>query len=165
MLAANPCPCGRAVGNGKDCSCTPMARRRYLRRLSGPLLDRVDLQIAVRPVSRAAIRRVGLGESSEQVAARVAAARAAQRARLATTPWRSNAQVPGPELTTGVMALPGSVTQDLDRAMERGSLTVRGFHRVLRVAWTVGDLAGLSAPGRDEVCLAVELRHHAPVAA
>lgn len=165
VLAANPCPCGRAVGNGKDCSCTPMARRRYLRRLSGPLLDRVDLQIAVRPVSRAAIRRVGLGESSQQVAARVAAARAAQRARLAATPWRCNAQVPGPELTTGVMALPAGVTQDLDRAVERGSLTVRGFHRVLRVAWTVADLVGLSAPGRDEVSLAVELRHHAPVAA
>lgn len=165
VLAANPCPCGLAVGNGKDCTCTPMARRRYLRRLSGPLLDRVDLQIAVRPVSRAAIRRVGLGESTEQVATRVSAARAAQRSRLQGTPWRCNAEVPGPELTTGVMALPSTVTQDLDRAVERGSLTVRGFHRVVRLAWTVADLSGRVAPSREEVSLAVELRHHGPVAA
>ena len=165
VMAANPCPCGRGAADGRGCTCTPMARRRYLRRLSGPLLDRVDLQIGVRPVSRAAIRRVGSGESTDVVAARVAAARAAQRERLTATPWRCNAEVPGSDLTHGVMSLHGSVTQDLDRAVERGTLTVRGFHRVLRVAWTLADLAGRGAPGRDEVALAVELRHHSPAAA
>jgi len=77
VMAANPCPCGRASGHGRDCTCTPMAQRNYLRRLSGPLLDRVDLQIAVRPATRSAIRRVGQGESTAIVAARVAEARAA----------------------------------------------------------------------------------------
>ena len=165
VLAANPCPCGRASGHGRDCTCTPMAQRRYLRRLSGPLLDRVDLQITVRPVTRSAIRRVGSGESSAVVAARVAAARGAQRERLAAVGWRCNAEVPGAELTTGALRLAGSTTQDLDRAMERGTLTVRGYHRVLRVAWTLADLSGRPAPGRDEVALAVELRHSGPVAA
>jgi magnesium chelatase family protein len=165
VMAANPCPCGRAAGNGRDCTCSPLARRRYLRRLSGPLLDRVDLRITVRPVSRAAIRRVGLGESSEVVANRVAEARAAQHRRLVGTPWRCNAEVPGPALTTGLMGLPGAVTQDLDRAVERGTLTVRGFHRLVRVAWTIADLSGRPAPERDDVALAVELRQQGPVAA
>jgi magnesium chelatase family protein len=165
VMAANPCPCGRASGHGRDCTCTPMARRRYLRRLSGPLLDRVDLQIGVRPVSRAAIRRVGLGESSAVVAERVAQARLAQRERLAGTPWRCNADVPGRDLTQGVMRLERAMTSDLDGAVERGTLTVRGFHRVLRVAWTLSDLAGRTAPGRDDVAQAVELRHQGAAAA
>jgi magnesium chelatase family protein len=165
VLAANPCPCGRASGAGRDCTCTPMAQRRYLRRLSGPLLDRVDLQITVRPVTRAAIRRAGLAEPTATVAARVAAARAAALERLTGTRWRCNAEVPGPELATGVMALAPAVTADLEKAMDRGTLTVRGLHRVLRVAWTLGDLAGLAAPTRAEVGLAVELRQQSRVAA
>jgi magnesium chelatase family protein len=142
-----------------------MARRRYLRRLSGPLLDRVDLQIGVRPVTRAAIRRVGLGESTAVVATRVAQARTTARQRLSSTPWRCNADVPGTELAQGVMRLGQRATQDLDRAMERGTLTVRGLHRVLRVAWTIADLGGLAVPSRNEVAQAVELRHHAVMAA
>ncbi len=165
VLAANPCPCGRVGGPGRDCTCTPMAQRRYLQRLSGPLLDRVDLQITVRPVTRSAIRRVGTGESTAVVAARVAAARGAQLERLSATSWHCNAEVPGADLTNGVMRLGGSTIQDLERAMERGTLTVRGFHRVLRVAWTLADLGGRPAPTRDEVALAVELRHQGPVAA
>ncbi len=165
VLAANPCPCGRATGGGRDCTCTPMAQRRYLRRLSGPLLDRVDLQIMVRAVTRAAIRRAGSGESTALVAERVAEARGAQRERLAATPWRCNAEVPGTDLATGVMALDPGVTADLEQAMDRGTLTVRGFHRVLRVAWTLADLGGLTAPTRAEVGLAVELRQQSRVAA
>jgi magnesium chelatase family protein len=165
VLAANPCPCGRAFGQGRDCTCTPLAQRRYLRRLSGPLLDRVDLQITLRPVTRAAIRRVGLAESSAVVAGRVAAARGAQLQRLAATPWRTNSEVPGAELTHGVLHLDPPVTQDLERAIDRGTLTVRGFHRVLRVAWTLADLGGLDAPKRSEVAQAVELRQQGPVAA
>ncbi len=165
VMAANPCPCGRAAGNGRDCTCTPIAQRRYLRKLSGPLLDRVDLQIRVRAVTRSAIRAVGEGESTAVVAARVAAARGAQLERLAGTRWRSNAEVPGSALTSGAMRLPPAATGDLERAMDRGTLTVRGFHRVLRVAWTLADLSGRAAPTRDDVWLAVELRHQGPVAA
>ena len=73
--------------------------------------------------------------------------------------------MPGSELTTGVMALGASVTSDLERAMDRGTLSVRGLHRVLRVAWTLADLSGLTVPTRAEVGLAVELRHQSRVAA
>ncbi len=82
VLAANPCPCGRAWGKGLDCTCRPMEIRAYAGRLSGPLLDRVDLQVHVPPVLRAALGDEA-GESSAAVAARVASARDAQRARWA----------------------------------------------------------------------------------
>ncbi len=91
VLAANPCPCGRYSGGGEGCSCTPMARRRYFARLSGPLLDRVDLHIAVRPVRRG---MDDAGEGTPVVAARVASARRAAAERLRGTGWALNARVP-----------------------------------------------------------------------
>lgn len=164
VLAANPCPCGRAVGKGLDCTCTPLARRRYLGRLSGPLLDRVDLQVDVLPVSRAHLGG-GRPEDSATVAARVLAARRAQARRLQGTPWTTNAEVPGRWLrerlrdagVTGA-AGPAAVTVDLDRALEHGRISLRGFDRVLRVAWTLADLAHRDAPTRDDVARAVLLR-------
>ncbi len=157
VLAANPCPCGNSIGKGLDCTCTALARRRYFSRLSGPLLDRVDLQVDVLPVPRSALGRAVRGEASAQVAERVLRARAAQAARLAGTSWRTNAEVPGPWLrhTLGPQA---SMMQDLDRALDRGLLTLRGVDRVLRVAWTLADLAGRAAPGRAEIGQAMLLR-------
>jgi magnesium chelatase family protein len=157
VMAANPCPCGRATGKGLDCSCTPAARRRYLTRLSGPLLDRVDIQVDVLPVSRAAIAEEESGEPSAVVAERVAAARARARRRLATTPWVCNGEVPGSWLR-GRLRLPSEVTSDLDRALERGRLSVRGYDRVLRIAWTEADLAEMERPGLAEVGRALLLR-------
>ncbi|MHB1489555.1 MAG: YifB family Mg chelatase-like AAA ATPase [Cellulomonas sp.] len=157
VLAANPCPCGNAIGKGLDCTCTALARRRYFSRLSGPLLDRLDLQVDVLPVPRSALRRAERGESSAQVAERVLQARAAQTARLSGTPWRTNAEVPGPWLrrTLGPEA---SLMRDLDRALDRGLLSLRGVDRVLRVAWTLADLVGRTAPGRAEIGQAMLLR-------
>ena len=77
VLAANPCPCGKGVGKGLDCTCSPVAQRRYFGRLSGPLLDRVDVQVEVRPVLRAALVAEAPPESTATVAARVLAAREA----------------------------------------------------------------------------------------
>lgn len=164
VLAANPCPCGLSVGRGVDCSCTPLVRRRYLQRLSGPLLDRVDLQVEVLPVSRAQIAVGETPEGTDVVAARVAAARAAQRERLRGTSWRCNGEVPGP-LLRGRLRLPALATADLDRAMDRGYLTVRGYDRVLRAAWTVADLEGAPGPDRDHVSRALLLRQRGRVAA
>ncbi len=157
VLAANPCPCGNGIGKGLDCTCTALARRRYFSRLSGPLLDRVDLQVDVLPVPRSALGRAERGESSAQVAERVLQARAVQTARLTGTSWRTNAEVPGPWLrrTLGPEA---SLMQDLDRALDRGLLSLRGVDRVLRVAWTLADLAGRTAPGRAEIGQAMLLR-------
>jgi magnesium chelatase family protein len=157
VLASNPCPCGMAAGRGDQCSCTPLARRRYLGRLSGPLLDRVDLQVEVLAVSRAEMAAAGTPEPSRAVAARVARARLAQRERLRATGWACNGEVPGSWLR-GRLRLPGVVTRDLDRALDRGVLSIRGYDRVLRAAWTVADLGGRERPGRDDVGRALLLR-------
>ncbi|KQX63730.1 YifB family Mg chelatase-like AAA ATPase [Angustibacter sp. Root456] len=161
VLAANPCPCGQSSGKGTECTCTPMARRRYLHRLSGPLLDRVDLQVEVLPVTRAALATVGDEESSAVVAARVAAARAAQRERWREERWSLNAHAPGHELRRQPWRLPAAATASVDRGVDRGTLTVRGYDRVLRTAWTLADLDGRDRPGRDDVDRAFSLRHQA----
>jgi magnesium chelatase family protein len=91
------------------------------------------------------------------VAARVAAARERAAARLAETPWRTNAEVPGFELRTRWRAAEGALA-DAERDMERGFLTARGLDRVLRVSWTLADLAGVDAPRREEVRTALDFR-------
>jgi magnesium chelatase family protein len=136
VLAANPCPCGRSAGKGDHCTCSPLARRRYLNRLSGPLLDRVDLQVQVLAVSRAQMALDVRRESTAVVAPRVAAARAAQAGRLAGLPWSCNGEVPGSWLR-GRWRLAAGVTRDLDAALDTGRLSIRGYDRILRVARTV----------------------------
>lgn len=162
VLAANPCPCGRGGGKGLDCECTPLARRRYFGRLSGPLMDRVDLRVEVRPATRA--ERGGpesstqpLPESSSVVAERVDAARAAQRERGAGTSWTINSEIAGSWLR-GAGRLAPRTTAELDRALDRGLLSMRGYDRTLRVAWTIADLAGASMPDVDAVGQALILR-------
>ena len=164
VMAANPCPCGLGFGKGVGCSCSPMAKRGYLGRLSGPLLDRVDLQVQVPAVTRSSLAGLA-GESSATVAARVQAAREAQAERWDETPWALNSQVPGSILRRGRWRLPGAVTTDIDRSLERSQLTLRGYDRVVRVAWTVADLAGRVSPTRDDLGTALGLRNQGPVAA
>ncbi|GAA1623434.1 YifB family Mg chelatase-like AAA ATPase [Georgenia ruanii] len=158
VLAANPCPCGKAVGKGLRCTCRPAERRRYLARLSGPLLDRIDIQVDVAPVTRAMLALAGAPETSAAVAARVGAARARQAHRLAGTPWRLNAEVPGSWLRGPEAGLPGDVRRSLDRALDRGALSMRGVDRVLRLAWTLADLAGRVGPSTADVGVALGLR-------
>jgi magnesium chelatase family protein len=155
VLAANPCPCGRAVGKGLACTCTSLDRRRYFGRISGPLLDRVDVQVEVPAVRRAELR--GVAEDTATVAARVAAARAAQAGRWAGTPWRVNAEVPGRVLRERLRPDPGMLRL-VDEALDRGTLTLRGADRVLRIAWTLADVAGRAAPHAGDVGAAVALR-------
>jgi magnesium chelatase family protein len=157
VLASNPCPCGHGSGRGERCRCTPSARKAYLERLSGPLLDRVDIQVEVLGVTAADLACDDPPESTATVAARVLAARAAQRARLAGTPWRYNAQVAGRWLRRAAR-LDAAVTQDLDAAMAKGLLSMRGYDRLLRLAWTEADLAGRDRPVRDDVGRALLLR-------
>ncbi|WP_413450640.1 YifB family Mg chelatase-like AAA ATPase [Georgenia phoenicis] len=158
VLAANPCPCGKATGKGLACTCTPLERRRYLARLSGPLLDRVDLQIDVPAVTRASAALGSLGESSDVVSARVAAAREVQRRRLAGTPWQSNAEVPGSWLRAPEQGLGARPRAVLERALDSGTLSLRGMDRVLKIAWTLADLAGRPHPDLDDVGTAMSLR-------
>ncbi len=164
VMAANPCPCGLGFGKGIGCTCTPMAKRAYVAKLSGPLLDRVDLQVQVPAVTLSSLGSEP-GESSAVVAARVAQARGVQAERWADTSWRLNSQVPGAFLRRGGRRLPRSVTTDLDRALDRGQLTLRGYDRVLRLGWTVADLEGRPSPTRDHLGTALTLRNQGPVAA
>lgn len=127
-------------------------------RLSGPLLDRVDLQIEVAAVTRAELmEKAEAAETTETVAARVRVARNRAAQRYAETPWRLNAQVPGHELRSRWPAEPGALAV-AERDMERGLLTARGLDRVLRVAWTLADLAEADLPTADHVRLALAFR-------
>lgn len=160
VLAANPCPCGQEGSGESECVCAPAARRRYLARLSGPLLDRVDVRLRLRRVSavRAAVEASASRESTAVVRARVRQARAAAAERLAGTGWRTSGQVSGSWLRSAPHALPRAVTADIDRALERGALTMRGYDRVLRMAWTLADLASARAPRAEDVETALYLR-------
>uniref|UniRef100_UPI0033F508C3 YifB family Mg chelatase-like AAA ATPase n=1 Tax=Streptomyces eurythermus TaxID=42237 RepID=UPI0033F508C3 len=162
VLAANPCPCGRFSLRDSLCECPPSAIRRYQSRLSGPLLDRVDLRVEVDPVTRAQLTEPGArGESTATVADRVRQARERAAARLAGTPWRTNSEVPGRELRSRYHAAAGAM-DEAERSLERGVLTARGIDRVLRVAWTIADLVGHDRPDATDVALALHLRTGVP---
>jgi magnesium chelatase family protein len=208
VLAANPCPCGRYGSAEEECTCTPMARRRYLAKLSGPLLDRIDIRLTVRRMGLAALHASGWEQDAAGTApeeepaaastvaeedspgrateaersahtarsaapirgvrtslalrARVEGARAAAADRLAGTGWTRNADADGtwlraPEHRPGPAAI-----APLDRALERGALTMRGYDRTLRVAWTLADLDGAGSPTPDHVGRALFLRRGIP---
>ncbi|MEV6109800.1 YifB family Mg chelatase-like AAA ATPase [Streptomyces sp. NPDC051940] len=163
VMAANPCPCGRyGSPGGEVCDCRPELVRRYRARLSGPLMDRIDLRITVAPVARPELTGDTLrGESTAEVAARVLQARERASDRLANTPWSTNGEVPGYELRTRWPPLPGAL-YEAECDMERGLLTARGLDRVLRVAWTVADLADHDRPTAEDVNFALELRTGVP---
>ncbi|MDE0573412.1 YifB family Mg chelatase-like AAA ATPase [Demequina sp. B12] len=152
VLAANPCPCGKFSGTGDKCECAPIARRRYFSRLSGPLLDRIDLQVEVRPVRRGFD---DAGEDTATVAKRVHAAREAATQRLSEWGWSTNAEVSGRWLRDHT---PRHATHDLLAAMDKGLITARGADRTLRVAWTLADLAHADQPTADHVAAALVLR-------
>jgi magnesium chelatase family protein len=157
VVAMNPCPC--AAPKDTDCVCVPQARIRYGRRLSGPLLDRIDLRLTVDPVEKAALMSdLQRGESSEAVAARVLQAREVAKARWQSIGWATNAEVPGPALRSARWRPPDDALAPLRRALDIGQITARGFDRALRIAWTVADLSGATVPDRSAISEAVHLR-------
>jgi magnesium chelatase family protein len=133
VLAANPCPCG---ARAQDCVCAPQARRRYLQKLSGPLLDRIDLQVQVEPVPHADLFAADNGrESSAVVASRVAGARAVAADRWRGTGWATNGTAPGRELRSARWAIGRAALAPAEQFLRRGQLSARGFDRILRLAW------------------------------
>lgn len=171
VLAANPCPCGRGGGRGELCSCTPLARRRYFSRLSGPLLDRIDLQIALPALAVAPFAttagpgglppEAAVGESSDRVRERVLAARERmihrrQRAELPST-WPCNARVPASAMREH-WPLSSEAVEPAVSLLRQGVLTARGVDRVVRVSWTLADLDGVPSPTRRHVEAAVQYR-------
>mgnify|MGYP003334878497 FL=1 len=160
VIAANPCPCGLAFDARGRCTCTPSQRRGYLGRISGPLMDRIDVRTILEAPSAAdvALGSTAEPESSADVAARVAHARDRQRRRLEGTPWRTNAEVPGPVLRKR-WQLPNATRDRFNSAMRTyGGASVRGMDRTLRMAWTCADLAGHAAPTPDDLNVALQLR-------
>lgn len=157
VLAANPCPCGLASAKGINCTCTPFKRRQYFTRISGPLLDRVDIQLSVPRVSFADFATGDQAESSAVIAARVRQARARQHSRLSPFGCETNAEVPGRVLRND-LALGSKLTRNLDMALERETLTARGYDRVLRVAWTLADIYGRDLPNDEDVGKALAFR-------
>ncbi len=149
----NPCPCGQGGPAGR-CRCSVASRARYLRRLSGPLLDRFDLRVLVGRSDVAALTGSEGGETTAVVAERVAAAR--HRARLRGV--RCNAELSARRLDE-IGALTASAGRLLEHQIRSGALSGRGLHRVRRVALTLADLAGREAPlGEEQVGLALALR-------
>ena len=142
LAAANPCRCGYLSDPGRACARAPQCSQDYMGRISGPLLDRFDLRVEMPAVSIADLELPPSGESSAEVAQRVASARAVQTARFdGIDGMRTNADIQGALLDE--VACPDSEGRDfLTRAADRMGLTARGYHRVLRVARTIADLDG-----------------------
>jgi magnesium chelatase family protein len=156
VLAANPCPCATT---DQRCTCSAVIRRRYLGRLSGPLMDRIDLRVDLLPMRAAQLMPAGTpAESSATVGARVLRARTAAAARWVGGGWHLNADVPGPQLRRPPWLLAARATAVLREALDRGTVSARGFDRVLRIAWTIADLDGRDRPDGEDVAEALQLR-------
>ena len=160
VSAMNPCPCGQRGSAARPCRCTPREARAYLSRLSGPLLDRIDLHVGVRPLTFAELS-APRAESSSQVAARVAGARRRQQARLGQTGVACNAQLSTDALRR-VARPPAEVEGVLRDAVDRLGLTARGLNRLLRLARTLADLGGRAEIGSGDVTEALFFRGAEP---
>ncbi|PRA06878.1 Mg chelatase-like protein [Arthrobacter sp. MYb229] len=159
ILAANPCPCGRNFGTGTACTCTPNARRRYFSKLSGPLLDRIDLQVRMNAVTGQQLLGRDAGEASAQVRERVLQARARATERL--KPWGLNCNA---RLSAKVLRrelhYPQHTRRALERISERADLSARGMDRMLRVAWTIADQQEHQGPTVDDLDAALHFRQN-----
>jgi|UniRef100_A0A8J4M5G9 magnesium chelatase family protein len=153
VAAMNPCRCGHLGDAARECPRAPRCGEEYQNRISGPLLDRIDLTVAVQPVSPAELSRAAAGESSALVAARIAAARARQRARAVTL----NA-----EAEPGAIDLSAEARSFAEQAAERLKLSARGFTRILRVGRSIADLAAAETVQRSHIAEALAFRHRIP---
>jgi magnesium chelatase family protein len=157
VAAMNPCPCGYLGHPRQPCVCHPTRVRDYRNRISGPLLDRIDIQVAVDPVSPNDLRRAPLGESSADVRARVIAARERQSARFADTDISCNAHMRPRELQRWC-ALDKRASDLLENAIDRLGLSARAHDRILKVARTLADLAGAARLDATHIGEAVQYR-------
>ncbi|MBM6699871.1 YifB family Mg chelatase-like AAA ATPase [Bifidobacterium pullorum subsp. saeculare] len=155
VMAANPCPCGMHYGTGERCMCRERDRMRYFGRLSGPILDRIDIQTNLLPVGGLGRDGGGGGEPSAVIRRRVMEARGAARERFAATGWSCNARASGEWLRANT---PGQALALVDRALAKELLTLRGADRALRLAWTLADLSGLESPGVGEMEQGIAMR-------
>ncbi|HUP45163.1 MAG TPA: YifB family Mg chelatase-like AAA ATPase [Thermoanaerobaculia bacterium] len=155
--ALNPCPCGFFNDGRRECTCTPQQIVRYLAKVSGPLLDRIDLQVEVPALTSDEVTGTGAGESSAAIRERVEGARALQRERFRRTHVRANG-----EMTTRLMRrhceLDAASRALLRAAIDRLGLSARAHDRILKVARTIADLAGEEMIGTAQIAEAVQYR-------
>lgn len=169
VLASNPCPCGgwTASARANRCQCAAPVRRAYQARMSGPIADRIDIVRHVQAATASSQDPFRAVETSAEVRDRVGAARERQHQRFAQSPWRLNSQIPSPRLKDTWPVDPNAQRM-LDQECYRGQLSARGAVRVLRLAWTVADLASVRTgqdvvPGPAEVETALRLRTGDPL--
>ncbi|MHA6511396.1 ATP-binding protein [Tessaracoccus sp. Z1128] len=157
VMAANPCPCGMHGVAGMECRCDALRVRKYQERMSGPILDRIDIKHQMAAINRVLLEvDGGVGESSATVLERVVEARERQRRRLRGTPWVTNGEVPGSYLRQQ-LSLPADLGV-LNTALQRGAISARGVDKVIRLAWTLADLAGRDTVSGRELRAALHLR-------
>ncbi|MCO8182790.1 MAG: YifB family Mg chelatase-like AAA ATPase [Tropheryma whipplei] len=159
ILAANPCPCGNFGIKDAECVCSSSARRKYMGRIHRPIIDRIDIQLMINRISIAELRS-GLSGSSgmttESVRNTVLLARERTLYRMKDTPWSTNSQASSDWLQRQPI-LPGA-TDSLDIAFQRGLLSMRGYHKVIRLAWTIADITGVSKLTKSEIDKALIFR-------
>jgi len=158
IASMNPCPCGYYNHPEKSCSCPPGAVQKYLNKVSGPLLDRIDLHVEVTPVSFGSLSGTAGGESSAQIRERVIRAREVQEARYREAPGiYCNAQISSKMIREACL-IPAAGQQLLKTAMERINLSARAYDRILKVARTIADLAGAADIGIAHLAEAIQYR-------
>ncbi|EPI58669.1 Mg chelatase-like protein [Gardnerella vaginalis JCP8070] len=165
VIAANPCPCGYAYGNGERCTCKEKERIRYFSRLSGPILDRIDIQMDVPPVEKIITRKAMLENGSSQMSEKILTsammrenvknARLVAQDRFKKLGWSCNAQASGTWLRkyTSQKAI-----ELINKSLENHKLSLRGADRALRLAWTLADLCGHTCPDLTDMAQAISLR-------
>jgi magnesium chelatase family protein len=157
VAAMNPCPCGDLGNPTRSCGCDPSQIRRYRGRLSGPLLDRIDLQVLVSGVSGVELISPRPGEATEVVRSRVRAARERQWERFAGRGLGCNAEM-GPGELRSLVPVPRAVARLLQHAQDRLGLSPRAYHRILKVARTLADLSGDSDVAEAHAAEAIHFR-------
>jgi magnesium chelatase family protein len=163
ILASNPCPCGQDGLGADECRCTPLMCRRYRDRISGPIRDRIDIHRSLTLPTRPELAHaMGRSRSTRQLAELVAESRDRQSNRLAGTPWRVNAEVPGSELRKR-WPISDAARGLLDGQLGSQKLSARAADRILALAWSVADLCGHDRPNRDDASVGLALRRGTPL--
>jgi magnesium chelatase family protein len=158
VAAMNPCPCGHLGDRTRECRCSPTQIQRYRSRISGPLLDRIDLHVEAPALSVTELRAAAEGEPSAALRARTEAARARQHARFRGSPCTTNARMSPTQIRVHCR-LPGPLAHLLESAMNQLQLSARAHDRILKVARTIADLDGAEAIDEPHLLEAIHYRN------